>query len=172
MVIKVKPICECECESAEFEEPNSPKCSNGNGTFECGQCTCNEGRYGQICQCSGDDVKSEGHKELCKRPDPLTNLIKPGTPVCSGHGECVCGKCECTDKSFTGKYCQCNVESCPRFQQKVCSGKDHGTCSCDGEGDVATCKCLPGWTDRDCSCPKSMDACTEIAVVQKACTRV
>jgi len=159
MIIQVKPICECECEKPQYEEKNSPKCSNGNGTFECGQCTCNEGRYGQICQCSGNDVKSEGHKELCKRPDPTTQLPKPGEPVCSGHGECVCGKCECTEKQYTGKYCQCNAGSCPRFQQKLCAGPTHGTCSCDGDGDVATCKCLPGWTGKDCSCPSSLEPC-------------
>ena len=70
----------------------------GNGTFECGQCTCNEGRYGNKCQCSGEDVKSDGHKEACIRPNPLTGIADPGESVCSGHGDCVCGNCHCTEK--------------------------------------------------------------------------
>lgn len=158
ITIKVKPICECNCEKPKNEVQNSPKCSNGNGTFECGQCTCNEGRYGEKCQCSEADVKKEEHKKMCKRPDPL-GKVAAGTPVCSGHGDCVCGKCACSDRGYTGKYCQCNLESCPRNLQKVCSGPDHGVCSCGNNGDIATCTCNEGWTGKDCSCPQSDEDC-------------
>lgn len=40
--IQVNAICGCECEDNAI--PNSPDCTNGNGTFTCGICQCNSGR--------------------------------------------------------------------------------------------------------------------------------
>ena len=38
--------------------PNSDYCSNGNGTLSCGQCVCDAGRYGKLCECSsGEDIE-------------------------------------------------------------------------------------------------------------------
>ena len=53
--------------------------------------------------------------------------------VCSGHGNCVCGVCELCDclpgtadknkcTRYTGTYCQCNPDKCPRDRRGICSG--------------------------------------------------
>lgn len=67
-----------------MREEDSVKC-NGTGTFQCGICYCPQGRYGEQCQCDGFTKLSD--KE-CK-PNNTTET------VCSGMGNCVCGKCVC-----------------------------------------------------------------------------
>ena len=47
------------------QEPNSPKC-NVSGTYECGACTCDKGRYGRNCECDGTDTSSEDYDMACK----------------------------------------------------------------------------------------------------------
>ena len=34
--------------------PNSDRCTAGNGTYACGQCYCNDGRFGRECECDVD----------------------------------------------------------------------------------------------------------------------
>ena len=48
------------------------KCSQANGTYECGVCRCKEGRSGEFCQCSRDDFSSvdqdkDAEETNCKR---------------------------------------------------------------------------------------------------------
>lgn len=45
LIIDLEIICDCDCEQPWNEEKNSLKCSNGNGTYECGICSC----YGNRC---------------------------------------------------------------------------------------------------------------------------
>lgn len=60
---------------------------------------------------------------------------------CSGKGECMDGKCNCT-KWYSGD--DCSTFSCPND----CSGSDVGVCVEGGK-----CKCLNGHTGADCSTP-------------------
>lgn len=45
------------------------------GECVCGECHCNPGWSGEVCQCRDDQCI-----------DPITNL------VCAGHGNCKCGQ--------------------------------------------------------------------------------
>ena len=47
------------------KEPNSPRC-NSNGTYECGICVCNDGYYGDRCQCDETSVDAETHHDACR----------------------------------------------------------------------------------------------------------
>ena len=49
----------------------------------------------------------------------------------------------------SGDFCECDNFSCDRYDGKLCSGPDHGTCSC------GKCMCLaaydvPGYTACEC----------------------
>lgn len=53
------------CVIDTLQELNSDKCSNGNGTFECGKCSCHPGRYGKFCECKADDLTSKDSIKQC-----------------------------------------------------------------------------------------------------------
>ena len=38
---------------------------NGQGTFECGQCSCDKGRYGKKCECDGSQSTSDESLAKC-----------------------------------------------------------------------------------------------------------
>ena len=42
-------------------------CSNGNGTVTCGQCDCDEGRYGAECECDGESGSNLEDQSKCMR---------------------------------------------------------------------------------------------------------
>lgn len=141
-------ICDCEC--AAKGEPNSQKCSQGSGTFECGACKCNEGRIGQVCECSRDEVRSEDLDANCRRDN--------GTDICSNNGDCVCGTCECKKREnptevYSGQFCECDNFNCDRSNNKLCGG--HGRCECK------KCICDANYTGSACEC--SMDTSTCLA---------
>ncbi|XP_066269746.1 uncharacterized protein [Branchiostoma lanceolatum] len=77
--------------------------------------------------------------------------------ICSGHGECVCGQCECwhflpiAKERYTGQYCECDNLSCDRYMGEICGG--HGACQC------GQCVCEEGWTGTACQCSESVDNC-------------
>jgi integrin beta 1 len=52
---------------------------------------------------------------------------------------------------ITGKYCECDNESCDRYLSVVCAG--NGRCEC------GICKCYAGWTKSDCSCSTNNSSC-------------
>ena len=83
-------ICECECEKSGAA--NSPSCSNF-GTYKCGICYCNAGRFGEICQC-GEETQADD--SLCKQVNATDTDV-----VCSGAGSCICGKCECNKRQVS-----------------------------------------------------------------------
>ena len=47
-----------------FQLLSSPLC-NRQGTFECGQCTCDPGRYGKKCECDGSQSTSDESLKKC-----------------------------------------------------------------------------------------------------------
>lgn len=82
--------------------------------------SCNEGRIGQKCECSTDEVRTE---------DPYANCrMNSGTDICSNNGDCVCGECECKrrenpEERNSGKYCECDNFNCDRSNNKLCGGE-------------------------------------------------
>ncbi|KAK3771306.1 hypothetical protein RRG08_024382 [Elysia crispata] len=151
LTLELDLICECDCEKPENEEVDSDKCSNGNGTFECGKCTCDPGRYGKFCECKADDVSSTDSIKLCIQPN--------ATVPCSGRGECTCGECVCNARSsdltqtFSGEFCECDDYSCNQHKEQICGGPTRGVCDC------GTCICNPGFNGTACECELSQEKC-------------
>ncbi|XP_050418203.1 integrin beta-1 isoform X1 [Patella vulgata] len=149
--ISLDMICECECETAGKEERNSPKCFGGNGTYECGVCTCNPGRYGKECECDASKVSDEESDKKCIKPN--------STMPCSGRGECVCGVCDCYPRTansaqkFSGTYCECDDYSCDYFDGLICGGPERGTCDC------GNCVCQPSFDGPACECDNRNVSC-------------
>ncbi|XP_004835941.1 integrin beta-6 isoform X1 [Heterocephalus glaber] len=136
----ISPECSCDCQKEV--EVNSSKCHDGNGSFQCGVCTCNPGHMGPHCECGEDMLSTDSCKEA------------PDRPSCSGRGDCYCGQCICHLSpygSVYGPYCQCDNFSCVRHKGLLCG--DNGDCEC-GE-----CVCRSGWTGEYCNCTSSTDAC-------------
>ncbi|KAI6648467.1 Integrin beta [Oopsacas minuta] len=143
--VEVDALCSCPCEAEAVE--NSPDCSDGNGTFVCGICECNAGRFGDICDCTGE------------APQDVSACIKPGSnSVCSKRGQCVCGRCECDqrhDNNIYGRYCECSDTSCGRVNSMLCGGMERGTCACN------QCQCRPEYSGSECECSLSKLKCIE-----------
>ncbi|XP_013782118.1 integrin beta-PS-like [Limulus polyphemus] len=150
LIIDLEIICECECQKPGKKELNSPKCTNGNGTYECGICNCYNGRTGRECECDSQNIDETLHEKQCY----LDNSTEP----CSGKGKCQCGTCICDTRlnpaeKIRGKYCECDNFSCDRVEGNICSGPDHGTCEC------GKCICLPGWKGSACECRDTEKTC-------------
>ncbi|KAG9355185.1 hypothetical protein JZ751_000023 [Albula glossodonta] len=147
-------ICECDCHAKG--QPNSELCNNGNGTFECGACRCNEGRIGRECECSTEEVNSDDLDANCRRDN--------GTEICSNNGDCICGACECRkrdnpEERYSGKFCECDNFNCDRSNNKLCAG--HGRCEC------RVCVCDANYTGSACDC--SLDTTTCLASNKQIC---
>ncbi|XP_061605047.1 integrin beta-3-like isoform X2 [Phyllopteryx taeniolatus] len=135
--------CGCDCEADA--EADSPFCSNGNGTYECGVCQCHAGRLGPHCECSLEDYTPS---------DDAKCIPQPGSPVCNGRGDCLCGQCSCHNSDFGqvwGKHCECDDFNCLHFKGALCSS--HGKCSC------GFCQCDAGWVGDNCNCSTRIDTC-------------
>ncbi|XP_073344181.1 integrin beta-1-A-like [Pagrus major] len=145
--VLLSPICECSCQKDAV--PHSPTCSHGNGTLECGACRCTEGRVGTLCECERAESSEAFDSYLCRRDN--------ASEVCSGRGECVCGKCVCRKSgkkpihAYYGEFCECSDFSCDQYRGVQCAG--HGRCVC------GVCECLPGFRGRACECPLSSESC-------------
>lgn len=141
--VTVEFACNCECEASA--QPDSALCHQGNGTYECGVCQCHQGRLGPHCECSVEDYSPS---------DDANCISKPGEPICSGRGDCLCGQCNCHANDFGqvfGRYCECDDFNCPRFKGQLCS--DHGKCNC------GFCQCDAGWKGEYCNCTTRTDTC-------------
>ena len=85
-----------------------------------------QGFYGKYCEC--DD----------------NSCILGGGKLCSGHGLCKCGKCQC-NADWTDEACNCTLstDGCRTSEgSEVCSG--HGHCSC------GKCRCDTLYTGKYC----------------------
>ena len=85
--INIKYLCDCECTSAA--QKNSSECST-NGTFECAICKCNDGFFGDNCQCDQQSSVNPSNTLQSCLSNPNDN-----TTICSNQGKCVCGQCVC-----------------------------------------------------------------------------
>uniref|UniRef100_T1JH90 Integrin beta subunit tail domain-containing protein n=1 Tax=Strigamia maritima TaxID=126957 RepID=T1JH90_STRMM len=154
--IQLETLCDCDCELPPQAEMNSARCSYA-GSYECGVCNCHGDHFGRLCNCSSNSTAEE----------LLTNNLsckKDGIgEACSGRGDCVCGECQCHQRTNTqevvdGQYCHCDNFTCPRDEkQRMCGGPERGFCSCK------KCVCEKGWTDEDnaCTCTTDDSACLD-----------
>ncbi|XP_068918118.1 integrin beta-PS-like [Tenebrio molitor] len=138
--VKVRLLCSCSCEKDAVE--NADEC-HGHGTYKCGVCHCNTGKFGSTCECEGDS-------------NPAGCLTPQSNAVCSNRGSCICGVCACKmrdnpDEKITGKYCECDNFSCDRLEGKLCGGPERGECMC------GQCACKLGWTGGNCSTPLAVN---------------
>lgn len=144
--------CTCDCENATVSL--SPQCSN-SGDFTCGLCHCNEGWSGPDCSCS---------TAMCP--------LGPNGLVCSGRGECHCGRCVCDQPSFLvsgvnnprieGDACECSNYECDIDSNGVvCSGR--GVCTCSNGTYACRCNRSPqsGLEYAGDSCQCSPDNCID-----------
>ncbi|NXY31862.1 ITB2 protein, partial [Pomatorhinus ruficollis] len=145
LTVHVASNCDCHCN----DRPDHDACS-GQGTVECGICSCNSRYTGKNCEC---DTKGKSSKELersCRRDN--------SSVTCSGQGDCVCGQCVCHASDVPGKYiygthCQCDNMNCEFFNGSLCGGPAHGQCDC------GVCKCQPGYEGSACQCQQSTEGC-------------
>jgi len=133
--------------------------------FLCDQCftqdneTCNgeclDGFTGALCErtCFSNisyvDTASNnvtGDAKVCR-----DLRIAGGTcNLCSGHGICNNGMCDCNENWFNHGLLQCS-RTCPKNEKGICSG--HGSCKLFG--DTPGCLCSFGWRGPECEimCP-------------------
>lgn len=149
--IDLKMICECDCENSKKRQPNSPKCK-GLGTYQCGICSCQKGRFGRQCECNNNDVEKDNNWGNCR----ANNSQIP----CSERGDCLCGNCECDQPNIPGhriwgEHCECDNYSCDRGDNKeICGGPERGECNC------GICDCKKSWEGPTCECSTKTDNCT------------
>lgn len=154
LTVNVEYLCDCECEGRG--EANSPHCSGGQGTLECGSCKCNPGRYGRTCECSSEDPTIEDSEATCRAGN--------SSIICSGRGSCVCGDCVCFPRPnplevVSGTFCECDNFSCDRHRGKLCGGDENGVCVCDEASRKSKCQCKPGWSGPSCACSTGTETC-------------
>ncbi|XP_035595727.1 integrin beta-7-like isoform X4 [Oncorhynchus keta] len=158
--VTVETLCDCDCQDSEEQ---SSQC-HGNGTFHCGICSCDSGHTGQRCECETQPDKdtSLALETLCSPAQ--TNST--GTPLCSGHGSCVCGQCICWGQ-HRGQHCQCDDISCNRHNNMICGGpacgcsiltdqcqtSNDGICSHRGQCECNECHCHPDFFGSHCTKP-------------------
>ncbi|XP_078543618.1 integrin beta-7 [Lissotriton helveticus] len=138
--VEVRMVCDCNCQD---EEPFSRKCSDGNGNFSCGVCSCAKSRLGKACEC----------EQVGYQNDLDAGCRANGSQLCSGKGRCECGACVC-NTNVRGEHCECDDTSCERHDGLLCGGKSQGTCSC------GNCKCTANYTGSACGCSTDMSECS------------
>lgn len=137
-------------------------------------CRCKEGRVGALCECNRAESGEAFDSYLCRRDN--------ASEVCSGRGECVCGKCVCRKSgrkpvhAYYGEFCECSDFSCDQYRGQQCGGeaqKPHSRLhytvnktlqSCftlPGQGRCVcgACRCHPEFRGRACECPLSPESC-------------
>jgi hypothetical protein len=148
MEVHVQMECGCKCSAAP--EKRSPRCSEA-GTLLCGECNCEPGNFGTVCQCGSESNSTT---------DLSSDCMMVNGQVCSGPeaGECHCGKCICyEERGYYGNACECNRLSCLKnSKNQMCSG--HGMCEC---GECVCDKAPSGrpYTGEICDCYPDDDVC-------------
>ena len=93
MQIIIDYLCDCECTRAAQE--NSSGCGD-KGSLECAICKCNEGYYGEICQCKETPAVDSRNSFL----SCLSNRNND-TTLCSNQETCICGQCVCSKEKVS-----------------------------------------------------------------------
>ncbi|XP_072028719.1 integrin beta-1-like isoform X2 [Amphiura filiformis] len=151
LTVTADVICSCDCESKGVKDRSL--CSGGNGTFTCGQCQCDEGRYGTECECDGDSGTDAEDLSSCIRQN--------STNVCQLRGQCICGQCACSNPEYFGQHCECDY-NCEEFQGLPCGGEERGDCNCDTRTLKRECRCKPDYYGSACECVTSRKDCETI----------
>ncbi|XP_039612361.1 integrin beta-2 [Polypterus senegalus] len=143
IIVQAQPHCTCNC-----DEVPDPKDCNMSGKITCGICSCEEGFVGQNCECR---LGAKSEKDLVKQCQRDNSSI-----ICSGLGDCVCGRCQCHSGDTEGKviygtYCECDNKNCELNNGQICGGK--GACDC------GKCHCQVGYEGSACQCKKSEEGC-------------
>ncbi|KAM8716791.1 hypothetical protein ACLKA7_003630 [Drosophila subpalustris] len=144
--VELQRPCPCVEEPKPDDEYGRFQCTD-NGYLNCGMCSCDEGWTGTLCNCPTDPTNATTNEALLKTCRlPLDKLGKTlSSQVCSNHGDCDCGSCNC-DPGYTGSYCEC-------LECQDCD-KERAECFC------GQCVCKYGWSGTRCNCKESTDGCT------------
>lgn len=89
----------CQCDTFSCERDAEGRVCGGDERGRCcrGECNCRPGWEGTACQCPSG-------REACMAPQDVAS-----GRVCSGHGDCVCGRCVCHADArgrFAGPFCE------------------------------------------------------------------
>ncbi|XP_075817410.1 integrin beta-2-like protein isoform X2 [Microtus pennsylvanicus] len=146
VTVRVLPRCECQCRDPSQEHG----LCGGKGVMECGICRCNSGYTGENCECQTQGQSSQELQRSCQKDN--------SSLVCSGLGDCICGRCEChrsddPSKVIFGQYCECDSVNCERYDGQVCGGPQRGSCSC------GQCVCREAYEGSACQCRRSTEGC-------------
>ncbi|PFH31604.1 EGF family domain-containing protein [Besnoitia besnoiti] len=161
------------------------KCSHGRCDKTTGQCICDAGFEGPLCdkvdvcannKCSGHGTCNsdtgaceceEGYSgDKCDRKDPCFENN------CSGHGTCNSsdGKCVC-DACYTGSSCVDRIEGCCAFEEDC--GRNmtcvSGTCTCKEGWGGPQCSVKDLCAGVTCGANKTCDAVTGACVCKDIC---
>ncbi|KAH8412694.1 hypothetical protein KR009_004851 [Drosophila setifemur] len=145
--VELQRPCPCQEHQDPTNEVGRFQCEN-QGYMNCGMCTCDEGWTGTYCTCPTDASNATTNEALlqqCRQPRlGATQSQSQTSLVCSNHGDCSCGSCEC-DPGFTGTFCQCR--ECVNCDEELAD------CHC------GQCVCKWGWSGTRCNCKEDTDAC-------------
>uniref|UniRef100_A0A6Q2Z3Z4 Integrin beta n=1 Tax=Esox lucius TaxID=8010 RepID=A0A6Q2Z3Z4_ESOLU len=86
----------CECDDFSCARHKGVLCSGhikSHGECHCGECKCHAGYIGDNCNCSTETL----------------SCVSDDGQICSGRGNCACGRCQCTEPGAFGDTC----EKCP-----------------------------------------------------------
>ncbi len=133
------------------------------GTPESGDdfCDCDDHYAGRLCEQCDDGYQDNDFNETCEPDCSTADLDCPGARICSddsGLPLCTCldgttgDDCEFCALGFRSNESRC-VPTCAALGL-VCEANEY----CSDEGDVAECRCLPGYAGATCStCDEGYD---------------
>ncbi len=103
------------CDNLGCEPDSEGRLCSGHGRCVCGECQCDEPWTGSACDCKEDPFACFNPSDDDEGSAAVFGPDGKRLP-CSGRGECVCGRCNCTDFRYSGDYCQ-TCETC----ESVCT---------------------------------------------------
>ncbi|KAL6072503.1 hypothetical protein STEG23_030747, partial [Scotinomys teguina] len=110
VTVRVLPQCECQCQ----DQSQQNSLCGSQGAMECGICRCNSSYTGENCECQTQGQSSQELERSCRKNN--------SSRVCSGRGDCICGRCVChatgiLSKVVYGRYCECDNYNCHYEQE-------------------------------------------------------